>query len=628
MAIIAFAFKIFGNKTFDPEAYCPFGGLETYCTYLVNGSMACSMTATQIMMGLVLAVGVVLFSRLFCSYICPLGTVVEYLGRLGGAMGLKNQDIKKWSVADIALRAIKYILLFTIFYFTLSSSELFCKNFDPYYAVATGFKGELTMWMACISIAICFICSIFVKMFWCKYICPLGAASNIFKFTLTFIAILAIYAILSFTGIHVSWVIPLAVTCIIGYLNEVIFKSPKFFPLLHITRNDELCTKCGICQKKCPYSIDVQNVKKVKCVDCTLCGECVASCSKNALSINGKRTLNQIPGVIAIVLFAVALYLGTTVELPTIDEKWGNNVTELKELNVDGLRSVKCYGSSKAFSAQLQKINGIYGVATFVKHHKATIYYNPAEISPEKIREAIYTPTHIMIVEPSSQDSIIQVITIHTENMYDKLDPNYLSLQLKNTGKKIFGIETEYNCPLIVRIYAGINEQLDEKLLKSCVEKEFVEIPVPGAESKKIEVNYKFVSMDKQTSTVTRRELLESQLPDFDVMYEGKAVSEENMAIYQIIYPSMYKSRVKGSMPLYSKYLSTVNGIVGFKTVLTDANEYAFQVIYDKSVINEDALWKAVSSSKWVLILDDGSEKELDARISFPDKGVTLSSIN
>ena len=31
---------------------------------------------------------------------------------------------------------------------TLSTSELFCKNFDPYYAAATGFHGEITLWMA------------------------------------------------------------------------------------------------------------------------------------------------------------------------------------------------------------------------------------------------------------------------------------------------------------------------------------------------------------------------------------------------------------------------------------------------------------------------------------------------
>lgn len=51
-----------------------------------------------------------------------------------------NINITTGSIADKILRAVKYILLFWIFYMTISSSELFCKNFDPYYAIATGFK--------------------------------------------------------------------------------------------------------------------------------------------------------------------------------------------------------------------------------------------------------------------------------------------------------------------------------------------------------------------------------------------------------------------------------------------------------------------------------------------------------
>ena len=71
-------------------------------------------------------------------------------------------------------------LLFTILYFTLSSSELFCKKLDPFYAVATGFKGEIVLWMSLTSLALLLLGGFVVKMFWCKYICPLGAASNIF----------------------------------------------------------------------------------------------------------------------------------------------------------------------------------------------------------------------------------------------------------------------------------------------------------------------------------------------------------------------------------------------------------------------------------------------------------------
>ena len=110
--------------------------------------------------------------------------------RMGWAGAAKNSkvsvEIRPGSIADRLLRAVKYALLFYVFYMSASSSELFCKNFDPYYAVATGFKGEITVWMTVISVALLFLGSFFVKMFWCKYICPLGALSNIFKFTLTF----------------------------------------------------------------------------------------------------------------------------------------------------------------------------------------------------------------------------------------------------------------------------------------------------------------------------------------------------------------------------------------------------------------------------------------------------------
>ena len=95
-----------------------------------------------------------------------------------------------------------------------------------------------------------------------------------------------------------------------------------------------------------------------------------------------------------------------------------------------------------AFKAQLEKIPGIYRVATFVKHSKVDIYYDPAETTPEKINEAIYVPAKFKINTPSADVQQIKVITIYTEKMYDKLDPNYLGMQFLQ--EKYYGIETEY----------------------------------------------------------------------------------------------------------------------------------------------------------------------------------------
>ena len=61
---------LFGEQRADPEAYCPFGGLQAIGSYLHNNSLACSMSMAQIMMGVVLAVGVILFSKACSAVIC------------------------------------------------------------------------------------------------------------------------------------------------------------------------------------------------------------------------------------------------------------------------------------------------------------------------------------------------------------------------------------------------------------------------------------------------------------------------------------------------------------------------------------------------------------------------------
>ena len=116
-----------GEKPADVEAYCPFGGLQALGSYLVNNSLACTMSMTQIMVGVMLrAVGVILFSKLFCGYLCPLGTVSEWMGRGGLGNGRSASKSAREASPIRLLRAVKYaLLLLRACYMSASSSELF-----------------------------------------------------------------------------------------------------------------------------------------------------------------------------------------------------------------------------------------------------------------------------------------------------------------------------------------------------------------------------------------------------------------------------------------------------------------------------------------------------------------------
>ncbi len=198
----------------DPEKYCPLGGLQALATYLANNSLPCSMSSLQVMMGIALVAAVVLFSKLFCAFICPVGTVQDLIGKLRRTLHIKGIKIKNGSAADKFLRIFKYALLFWIFYMTVGASELFCKNIDPYYAIATGFKGEITLWMSITSIVLVVLGSFLIDMFWCRYMCPLGAISNSFKFWLWIGVLFGLYFVADVIGANIPWPVLLGGFCI------------------------------------------------------------------------------------------------------------------------------------------------------------------------------------------------------------------------------------------------------------------------------------------------------------------------------------------------------------------------------------------------------------------------------
>ena len=111
----------------DVEAYCPLGGLLSIGSRFVRGSSSCQMGETQMFLGITLVFGIFVLGKLFCSHICPIGTLSEWLGRAGRKLKIQLQRLPIWM--DKSLRIFKYLLLLPVLYYTAVSSELFCKKF-------------------------------------------------------------------------------------------------------------------------------------------------------------------------------------------------------------------------------------------------------------------------------------------------------------------------------------------------------------------------------------------------------------------------------------------------------------------------------------------------------------------
>ena len=645
VALIVFLTGIIpSEEAVDPEAYCPMGGLQALATYLANNSLPCSMSSLQVMMGIALVAAVVLFSKLFCAYICPLGTVQDLIVKARNAMKIKSLKVRNGSVADKVLRIVKYALVFWIFYMTVNASELFCKNLDPYYAVATGFKGEITLWMSIVSISVVVIGSFVIDMFWCRYLCPLGAISNSLKFWVWIGVLFGVYYAANAVGANIPWAVLLGAFCIVGYVLEIANSKPKF-QILHVTKDDNVCNNCGLCAKKCPYHIDIKSFHagKVNHVDCTLCGECVAACSTGALNIglckpSKSKVWKFVPAVLTVVLIAFGMWAGGKFELPTIDMKWGiENVAEdgtvtklvdestLQTMSMEGLRSVKCYGSSMTFKAKLEKIPGVHGVKTYVKRHSADILYDPAKTDADKIQEAVFVPSKFRVATPDHKEvPELKIVTIRTEGMYDKMDINYLGMQMRLTGKRIYGLETEFACPLIVRVYMDPAEDLDEDWFEDIVEMETLQMPVHGGGVNEIELGYKFEDYEGETGRISTEQFIRNMFSPFRVQWKSRieAAEGKQQYVYEIVDKNYEKPIILRNMPFLSNHLSTHEGVIGVYLDLNKDLQPAIQIRFAEPMTAEK-LWELMTMETWTITYKKDDVRQEPAKLSFKAQGST-----
>ncbi|MCF8346834.1 MAG: 4Fe-4S binding protein, partial [Bacteroidales bacterium] len=309
---------------FDFEACCPFGGLQAISTYIYSGALACSMDGMQVVMGVMLALSVVVASKLFCGHVCPVGTVSEGIGRLGKRLKIKKFELR--GIADMAVRSLKYILLFIVFYFTIDSNDLFCKKFDPFFATVTLLGEDVSAWMASGAIALLLGGGIFLKQFWCRYLCPLGALSSAFKYFYVFIAFGLLLFLFRRAEIEVSLLITLGVLAVVAYSLELIgLRKRAGVQLLKIRRDAAVCIDCGICDRKCPQGIKVSQMEEVNHPDCNLCTECMGVCpDEQAVTINGRTRFRWLPTLITVALIMIGLIFGANLTIPTVDMKWGS----------------------------------------------------------------------------------------------------------------------------------------------------------------------------------------------------------------------------------------------------------------------------------------------------------------
>jgi ferredoxin-type protein NapH len=267
-------------------------GLATKVTYLRFVIQTVAMVAVfylftypiwQLVVLIVILVMPLVLGRFFCGWLCPFGLYMDAITLIRKASKIRYRNLP--DKLNKVLHNLRYVLLlfFLIVPFILSLTDpppsldsatlmalLFAGPFRPLGVLLGPVIPLIVPWVgpleigglyfsypyvqevifyssgifvtinALVFVALTVVGSFFVRRVWCRF-CPTGAS--------------------------------------IAVVNR--FRGFKWAPVLHIDKDEEKCTKCGICKRVCPVQVtEVYEQKggKITTSMCMLCTRCVEMC--------------------------------------------------------------------------------------------------------------------------------------------------------------------------------------------------------------------------------------------------------------------------------------------------------------------------------------------------------------
>ena len=255
-------------------------------------------TVIPMLYELIILFAITLFiGRFFCGWLCPFALIMDIESLLRRTLKIRYRLIP--DKLNIALHKGRYLILLVFLLLPAVlwlldpqeilvsplMAQLFAGHFRPYgilldpmipfivpwtgplniggvnlsypYAqnIITFTGEELGQIFAIAFVAVTLIGGFFIRRAWCRF-CPTGIS--------------------------------------LAAINQI--KAFRKVPLVYVDKDEEKCTKCGVCKRVCPVQVNEvyeQKAGKIATSQCMLCARCVEMCPyEDALKINvGNKTV-------------------------------------------------------------------------------------------------------------------------------------------------------------------------------------------------------------------------------------------------------------------------------------------------------------------------------------------------
>ena len=243
-----------------------FSAIKAIYTGVINGSFSTAALAGQIVLAVSMLLITAIMGRFFCGFLCAFGTMGDFFWYIGTKLKLRRPKIG--TKADRMLKKVKYVLLIGIILFGWTfGMELLGGTDNPWMVFGMLAKPEswtdttvlFSVGMALLVLIIAG--SLYIERFFCRYLCPLGAA----------------------------------------------FAVVSKFRLFRIQKPRAHCGSCRACTKRCSMGIPLYKSNMVRSAECIDCMNCVEICPRDNVRANPKPAL---AAAVAVASLAGMYYAG------------------------------------------------------------------------------------------------------------------------------------------------------------------------------------------------------------------------------------------------------------------------------------------------------------------------------
>jgi hypothetical protein len=247
------------------------------------------------------------------------------------------------------------------------------------------------------------------------------------------------------------------------------------------------------------------------------------------------------------------------------------------------------------------------------------ILYDTALYDEVKLQELLFVPVKRTIKPLAGETNEVAFYTLTLDKFFDPLDAIYLQ-HLLDQKTDACGYQSEFACPVIVRIYFPAGSEPDRETLTRVIESKKLSFTSAGSEFN-VRLPYRVVSFDDPAVKISRQEYIRQMFTPTSSMFNGFSGYTPD-ALSGYVLPVGSNAEYKARYNYLISHLSNDRGVVGFEMSLGEDDDEVATVWYVDSLTTPENIFGYLNTDTLLFHYSDGSTGKVANPFRFPEPGV------